>query len=92
MPEGRVINDKIVFGKPVEGEVLQKLIGSTPTADDIINSLPQEQFDDLKLKEEIQAKEALAKEEKLVKKNYVSNQKDTKKERLARKMRGSKWW
>ena len=41
MPEGRVINDKIVFGKPVEGEVLEKLIGSTPTADDIINSLPK---------------------------------------------------
>ena len=89
MPEGRVIDDKIVFGKPVEGEVLEKLIGSTPTADDIINSLPKQMFDDLKLKEEIQQKEALAKEEKLVKKNYVSNQKDTKKERLARKMRGS---
>ena len=89
MPEGRVIDDKIVFGKPVEGEVLEKLIGSTPTADDIINSLPKQMFDDLKLKEEIKQKEALAKEEKLVKKNYVSNQKDTKKERLARKMRGS---
>ena len=89
MPEGRVIDDKIVFGKPVEGEVLEKLIGSTPTADDIINSLPKQMFDDLKIKEEIQQKEALAKEEKLVKKNYVSNQKDTKKERLARKMRGS---
>ena len=89
MPEGRVIDDKIVFGKPVEGEVLEKLIGSTPTADDIINSLPKQMFDDLKLKEEIQQKEALAKEENLVKKNYVSNQKDTKKERLARKMRGS---
>ena len=90
MPEGRVIDDKIVFGKPVEGEVLQKLIGSTPTADDIINSLPQQMFDDLKLEEEIKQKEAVAKKAELVKKNYVSNQKDTKKERLARKMRGSK--
>lgn len=90
MPEGRVIDDKIVFGKPVEGEVLQKLIGSTPTADDIINSLPQQMFDDLKLEEEIKQKEVVAKQAELVKKNYVSNQKDTKKERLARKMRGSK--
>lgn len=90
MPEGRVIDDKIVFGKPVEGEVLQKLIGSTPTADDIINSLPQQMFDDLKLEEEIKQKEVVAKQAELVKKNYVSSQKDTKKERLARKMRGSK--
>lgn len=88
MPEGRIIDDKIVFGKPVEGDVLEKLIGSTPTADDIINSLPQQQFDDLKLEEEIRQQEVIAKEAELVKKNYVSNEKDTKKARLQRKMRG----
>lgn len=67
MPEGKLVNDKyVMFGEPVNKRVLKALQNNSPTASEIIGSLPPSVFEETEIRKQMQKEkeiqEALAKE------------------------------
>lgn len=67
MPEGKLVNDKyVMFGEPINKKVLKALQNNSPTASEILGSLPASVFEETEIRKQMQKEkeiqEALAKE------------------------------
>lgn len=77
MPEGKLVNDKyVMFGEPVNEKVLSALKNNSPTASEIIGSLPASVFEETEIRKQIQKEkeliENLAKEKEVEETNQES--------------------
>lgn len=60
MPEGKLVNDKyVMFGEPVNEKVLNALKNNSPTANEIIGSLPASVFEETEIRKQIQKEKEL---------------------------------
>ena len=60
MPEGKLVNDKyVMFGEPVNEKVLSALKNNSPTANEIIGSLPASVFEETEIRKQIQKEKEL---------------------------------